>query len=124
MQPTLQQQLQPRQSTGVSLEDLRKILQETQQQEKKDLTLEQIKVGLPIKTQRELATVLVPLSKGEKMLSQQDLSHFWERCECALNGLSSEFQVQDLKASHLRQLCPIVLGTPVWTLLKNQLLDT
>ena len=55
---------------------------------------------------------------------QQDLSHFWEQCERALNGLSSEFQVQDLKASHLRQLYMIVLGVPVWALLKNQPLDT
>ena len=75
----------------MSLADLRKILQETQRQEKKDLTLEQIKVGLPIKTQRELATALVPISKGEKMLRQQDLSHFWEQCERALNGLNHQF---------------------------------
>ena len=40
-----------------------------------------------------------------------------------MNGLSSEFQVQDLKANHLCQLCPIVLGAPVWALLKNQPLD-
>ena len=114
-----QQQLQPRQSTVLSLEDLRKILQETQCHKKKDLMLEQIKVGLPIKTQRELATALVPLSKGEKMPPQHDFSHCWVRCERALNGQSSEFQVQDLKASHLHQLCPTVLGAPVWALLKN-----
>ena len=29
----------------------------------------------------------------------------------------------DLKASHLRQLCPIVLEAPLWALLKNQPLD-
>ena len=119
VQPMLQQQLQPHQSTGMSLEDLRKMLQEIQHQEKKYLMLEQIRVGLPIKTQRELATALVQLSKGEKMLPQQDLSYFREWCEDAFNGLSSEFQVQDLKASHLCQLCQIVLGAPVWALLKN-----
>ena len=41
-----------------------------------------------------------------------------------MNGLSSEFGVEDLQAPHLRQLCPIVLGQPVWALLKKLVLDS
>ena len=37
---------------------------------KQELTLRDIRVRLPIKVQRELATALVPLSKGEKMPPQ------------------------------------------------------
>ena len=32
--------------------------------------------------------------------------------------------MEDLQASHLRQLCPIVLGQPVWALLKKLVLDS
>ena len=31
--------------------------------------------------------------------------------------------MDDLQAPHLRQLCPIVLGQPVWALLKKLVLD-
>ena len=41
-----------------------------------------------------------------------------------MNGLSSEFGVEDLQAPHLGQLCPIVLGQPVWALLKKLVLDS
>ena len=77
---------------------------------KQELMLKDIKARLPVKMQREFATALVPLSKGEKMPPQQDLSHSWEKHKRALNGLSSEFGVEDLQASHLWQLYPIVLG--------------
>ena len=32
--------------------------------------------------------------------------------------------MEDLQAPHLRQLCPIVLGQPVWALLKKLVLDS
>ena len=88
---------------GLSLDDLKRVLEATQKGgAKQELTLKDIQAGLPIKVQCELAAALVPLSKGEKMPPQQDLSHFWERCEKALNGLSIEFGVEDLQAPHLR----------------------
>ena len=90
---------------------------------KSQLTLGEIEKGLPIKVQRELATALVPLSKGDKLPAQQDLSCFWGRAERAINGLSTEFKVGDLRRPHIRELGPVVLGSPVWQLLQNALVD-
>ena len=57
--------------TGLSLDDLKRVLEATQKGgTKQELTLRDIQAGLPIKVQRELATALVPLSKGEKMPPQ------------------------------------------------------
>ena len=66
-QGQLWQQPAQRQS-GLSLEDLEKVLEATQRGGgKQELTLQDIKAGLPIKVQQELATALVSLSKREKM---------------------------------------------------------
>ena len=109
----------------LSLDDLKRVLKATQKGgSKQELMLKDIKAGLPIKVQCELTTALVPLSKGEKTHPQQDLSHFWKRCERALNGLSSDFGVEDLQAPHLWQLYPFVLDQPVWVLLKKFVLDS
>ena len=86
----------------MTMEELRRVLQETQQSRKSELLLEDLATGLPIKVQRELAQALTPLSKGDKLPAQYDLASFWERCERALNGLSSNFNVTDLETRHLR----------------------
>ena len=91
--------------------------------QKSQLTLGEIEKGLPIKVQRELATALVPLSKGDKLPAQQDLSCFWGHAEHAINGLSTEFKVGDLRRPYIRELGPVVLGSPVWQLLQNALVD-
>ena len=54
---------------------------------------------------------------------QQDLSCFWVCAECTINGLSTDFKVGDLHRPHIRELGPVVLGSPVWQLLQNALLD-
>ena len=53
---------------GVTAEDLSRVLREVQLgTQKSQLTLAEIEKGLPIKVQRELATALMPLSKGDKL---------------------------------------------------------
>ena len=60
---------------GAMAEDLSRVLWKVQLGTRKSqLTLAEIEKGLPIKVQRELATALVPLSKGDKLPAQQDLS--------------------------------------------------
>lgn len=73
--------------------------------------------------QRELATALVPLSKGDKLLAQQDLSCFWYCAMHAINGLSTDFKAGNLRRLHICKLGPMVLGSPVWQLLQNTLFD-
>ena len=65
----------------------------------------------------------MPLSKGDKLLAQQDLSCFWGRAERTINGLSTNFKVGDLCRLHISELAPVLLGSPVWQLLQNALLD-
>ena len=57
------------------------------------------------------------------MPAQQDLSCFWGHAERAINGLSTDFKVCDLCRPHIGELGPIVLGSPVWQLLQNALVD-
>ena len=62
---------------GVTAKDLSRVQREVQLGTRKSqLMLGEIEKGLPIKFQRELATALVPLSKGDKLPAQQDLSCF------------------------------------------------
>ena len=77
---------------------------------KSELKLGKIEKGLPVKVQREFATAPQLLSKGNKLLAQQDLSGFWDRAEHAINGLSSNFKVGDLRRPHICELGPVVLG--------------
>ena len=108
----------------MTAEDLSKVLCEAQLGTRKSqLTLAEIEKGLSIKVQRKLATALVLISKGDKLPAQQDLSCFWGCAVCAINGLSTDFKVVDLRRPHIRELGPVVLGSPVWQLLQNALLD-
>ena len=54
----------------MTMEELRRVLQETQQSRKSELLLEDLATGLPIKVQRELAQALTPFSKGDKLPAQ------------------------------------------------------
>ena len=52
----------------MTAEDLSRVPREVQLgTQKSQLTLAEIEKGLPIKVQMELATALVPLSKGDKL---------------------------------------------------------
>ena len=57
------------------------------------------------------------------MPAQQDLSCFWGHAERVINGLSTDFKVDNLCRAHIRKLGPMVLCSPVWQLLQNILLD-
>ena len=90
---------------------------------KSELKLEEIEKGLPIIVQRELATAFQLLFKGDKLLAQWDLSGFWGCKEHAINKLSSNFKVGDLRMPYICELGTVVLGSSVWQLLQNALLD-
>ena len=80
--------------------------------------MSELEQGVPLKMLKMLSHLLQPLSSSDKILPIQDLSDYWERTECALNGFSDQFDAGDLQQVHLRNLGPIILGQAVWTLMK------
>ena len=51
---------------------------------------------------------------------QQDLTAYWKKCERAIDGLSTEFGVEDLGAAQIKILGPLILGGNAWEVMKDQ----
>lgn len=61
-----------------------------------------------------------PLSRDNRHPPKQDLRPFWDRVDRALLGLGPEIRAEHFHSQHIRQVAPVVLGEPVWELVKNE----
>lgn len=75
--------------------------------------------GLSLRQQRDLQSMIKPLSSEGKMPARQDLAVFWMRASRAIRGLGGDIYAADLEEPHLDILAPLLLGDTAYELLKN-----
>ena len=80
------------------------------------LTMDKIKLGLPIRYANELTHAL-NLLQGHM---QQYLSQFWDDCEQLVASLGTTVQLHAMDATQLASLGPSLFLAAVWHVVKEQ----
>ena len=94
-----------------------------------DLTPEMlVTAGLSLRHRSDLRKSVTPLSDdtkgGHKGLPEglRDLTPFWEEVEKCVHSLGMGLNMARLSWATVSELAPVLLGTPIWSLLRADLL--
>ena len=93
-----------------------------------DLTPETlVTAGLSLRHRSDLRKAVTPLSDdtkgGHKGLPEglRDLTPFWEEVKKCVHGLGAGLKMARLSRAAVNELAPVLLGTPIWSLLRADL---